>query len=153
MTTAPESKPTRKIRTAARAPRPLPGWMQVGVVLLLLVQGVQTALHFYNSRVAQTPSASSTQKLSGFTYYYRPDRLNTAAPQARTAYDPYARYNSGNMQPSFQYASTYFHTPSAVSLKRGQLSTLDKLEPVPLAGRQFEASPPMILVRRAVCVK
>jgi hypothetical protein len=122
MITAPESKSisTRlcRARKTLHTPRPLPVWMQVGVMALLLVNGVQTALHFYNSqgsRVAQTPSPSSTQKLSGFEYYYEPERLHTAAPQARNAYDPYARYN-GNMQPTFQYAGYYAHAPSAASV-------------------------------------
>jgi hypothetical protein len=107
MTTAPELKPTHHARRRiAHTPRPLPAWLQVGVVVLLLVNGVQTALHLYSSqgnRVTQTPPPSSTEKLSRFEYVYQPDRLNTAAPQERNAYDPYARF-SGNMQPSFQYA-------------------------------------------------
>jgi hypothetical protein len=41
MTTAPE-KPTRPARRMTSTPLRLPMWMQVGVVALLLVNGVQT---------------------------------------------------------------------------------------------------------------
>ena len=96
-------------------------WLPIaaGVVVLLLAQGVQTALHFYNSQVAQTPPASSTEKLSGFEYYYQPDRLSTAAPQERTAYDPYGAVramSSGSQLATFQYAGYYAHAPGAVSV-------------------------------------
>jgi hypothetical protein len=36
-----DAKPTRPDRLAAGAPRPVPGWLRVGVVVLLLVQGLQ----------------------------------------------------------------------------------------------------------------
>jgi hypothetical protein len=77
MTVAPELTPARNAHQKPHTPRPLPGWLQVGVVVLLLVQGVQTALHFYSGQVAQTPSASNAERLSGFEYYYQPDRLHT----------------------------------------------------------------------------
>jgi hypothetical protein len=69
------------MRRSVRAPLRLPMWMQVGVVALLLAQSVQTALHFYSSRVAQTAYASSPQNLSRFEYVYQPDRLHSATPQ------------------------------------------------------------------------
>lgn len=101
--------------------------MQVGVVVLLLVNGVQTAFHVYSSqasRVAQTPPPSSREQLSGFEYSYQPDRLvstaqttPSSAPQARYDYDPYGGPRAtGNMQPTFQYAATYAHAPSAMSV-------------------------------------
>jgi RHS repeat-associated protein len=94
-------------------------WMQIGVVALLLVNGVQTALHFYSSRVAQTAPASSPQNLSRFEYTYQPDRLISAAPQARNAYDPYGTVralSSGSQLATFQYSGYFAHAPSAVSV-------------------------------------
>ena len=137
MTAAPESISTHHARRTAHAPRPLPVWLQVGVVVLLLVQGVQTAIHFYSSQVAQTPPASSTEKLSGFTYYYEPDRLHTAAPQERNAYDPYGAVramSSGSQLATFQYAGYYAHAPGAVSV------TLMKAY-APSTGRWTERDP------------
>ena len=86
--------------------------MQMGVVVLLLAQGVQTAAHWYFAS-----AAPSTPPQAQFEYYYQPDNLRAAAPQERTAYDPYARY-SGNMQPAFQYANSsfYAHASSAMSV-------------------------------------
>ncbi len=98
MTTTTESKPTRHARPRPHVPRPLPVWLQVGVVLLLLVNGVQAAFHVYSgqgSRVAQTPPST--------------------APQLRYDYNPYGRA-SGNLSPAFQYAATYAHAPSAMSV-------------------------------------
>jgi hypothetical protein len=97
MTTAPESKSTRHARRTAHTPRPLPAWLQVGVVVLLLVNGVQTALHIYSgqgSRVAQTPPPSSREQLSGFEYSYQPDRLVSTA-QTTPSNAPQARYDYG----------------------------------------------------------
>jgi len=88
MTAAPDRKRIHSSRKTAYTPRPLPVWLQVGVVVLLLAQGVQTAIHFYNSQAAQTAPASSPEKLSGFEYVYQPDHLSAvrvqADPQART---------------------------------------------------------------------
>jgi hypothetical protein len=105
----------------------LPGWLQAGVVVLLLVNGVQTAFHVYSSQasgVPQIPPPSSPQKLSGFEYTYQPDRLVSAAqtpsstaPQARYDYNPYGSVRvSGNMQPTFQYSGYFAHAPSAGSV-------------------------------------
>jgi hypothetical protein len=122
MTAALKLNPTRNARPTARAPRPLPVWLQAGVLVLLLVQGVQTAVHFYSgqgSRVAQTPSALSTEQPSGFTYYYEPERLHSAAPQSRTAYDPYGTVralSSGSQLATFQYAGYYAHAPGTISV-------------------------------------
>jgi len=137
MIAAPELKTTRYARRTVRAPRPMPVWLQVGVVVLLLVQGVQTALHFYSSQVAQTPPASSTEKLSGFTYYYEPDRLHSATPQERTAYDPYGAVramSSGSQLATFQYAGYYAHAPGTVSLTPIHAYA-------PTAGRWIERDP------------
>jgi len=107
MTTAPELKSSRNARQKLHMPRPLPAWLQVGVVVLLLAQGVQTAAHWYFAS-----AAPSKTDLSRFEYVYQPDRLSSATPQERNAYDPYARY-SGNMQPSFlRYAGYYAHAGS-----------------------------------------
>jgi hypothetical protein len=125
MTTAPESTSTHHAarRQTAHTPRPLPAWLQVGVVVLLLVNGVQTALHLYSgqgSRVAQTPPPSSTDQLSRFEYTYTPDRLVSAAqttpstPQERVAYDPYRA--TANLSPAFQYAGYYAHAPGAMNV-------------------------------------
>jgi len=113
MTTATKSNPTRNARQRPHAPRPLPGWLQVGVVVLLLVQGVQTAAHWYSANAA--PSNPPSTELARFEYVYQPDRLNTAAPQARNAYDPYGRA-SGNLSPAFQYSAYYAHAPGAVNV-------------------------------------
>jgi hypothetical protein len=93
----------------------MPAWLQVGMVLLLLVQGVQTAAHWYSANAA--PSDPPSTDLSRFEYTYTPDRLSSAAPQARNAYDPYARY-SANLQPTFQYAGYYAHATGALSVTR-----------------------------------
>ncbi len=93
------------------------------MVVLLLVQGVQTAAHWYHDATSQVSSVTATQaspetaSLSRFEYVYQPDRLSSAAPQARNAYDPYGRA-AANMQSSFQYANSsfYTHAPSAVSV-------------------------------------
>jgi hypothetical protein len=110
MTIAPELKPIHRARQRPHAPQPLPVWMQVGVVVLLLVQGVQTAAHWYFAS-----AAPSTTDLSRFEYVYQPDRFNTAAPQARNAYDPYGRA-SGNLSPAFQYAGYYAHAPGTLTV-------------------------------------
>jgi len=84
------------------APRPLPSWLQVGVVLLLLWNGLQTITHRNEpSLTANTDQAApSTTPVARFAYSYNPDR--TIA--------------TGNMQPAFQYAGYYAHAPSTVNV-------------------------------------
>jgi hypothetical protein len=86
--------------------------MQVGVVALVLVQGGQTAAHWYFASAA--PST---------------------VPQARYDYDPYGRV-AANMQPAFQYANSsfYAHASSAVSLM-----SVHAYDPTP--GRWVERDP------------
>jgi hypothetical protein len=91
MTAAVDSTPARNARPRARAPRPLPVWLQVGVVVLVLAQGVQTVFHWSHDHATQ------------------------AAPLARFDYDPYGR-TAENMQPTFQYAGYYAHAPGAMSV-------------------------------------
>ncbi len=118
MTTAPELKPVHHARRrTVHAPRPLPVWLQVGAVLLLLWNGLQAIVHYNEpSLAANTDQAVPSAPQSRFEYFYQPDRLHSATSQVRTAYDPYARYNSGNMQPTFQYSGYYAHAPSAMSV-------------------------------------
>jgi hypothetical protein len=118
MIAAPELKPVHRARRTARAPRPLPVWLQVGVVVLLLAQGVQTAFHVYSSQVSSTTATQASPE-TRFEYYYQPDRLPSAAPQERTAYDPYGAVramSSGSQLATFQYAGYYAHAPGTVSL-------------------------------------
>jgi hypothetical protein len=94
----------------------MPAWLQVGAVLLLLWNGLQAIAHRHEpSLAANTAQAAPSAPLERFEYFYQPDRLHSATPQERRAYDPYARY-SGNMQSSFQYAGYYAHAPSTVSV-------------------------------------
>jgi hypothetical protein len=101
MTTAPESKSIsthHARRRTAPAPRPLPVWLQVGAVLLLLWNGLQAIIqhHGPSTTVTVNQSAPST-------------------PQARYDYDPYGR-TTANLQPTFQYAGYYAHGSGAVSV-------------------------------------
>jgi hypothetical protein len=126
MTATVDSNPTCNARQMAHAPRPLPMWMQVGVVVLLLAQGVQTAIHwsYDHARPASSVAATQNTSLSRFEYTYQPDRLVSAAqtspstvPQTRYDYNPYGSVRvSGNMQSSFQYSGSFAHAPSAVKV-------------------------------------
>jgi hypothetical protein len=100
MTITPESKSTRHVHRTTRAPRPLPVWLQVGVTVLLLAQGVQTAVHW--SHAATSQASVPHPPPERIAYYYQPDHLRA----------------SGNMSPAFQYANSsfYAHAPSAVSV-------------------------------------
>jgi RHS repeat-associated protein len=100
MTTAPESKSTttqHARRRTACAPRSLPVWLQAGVVLLLLWNGLQAIIHHNGS------SSTTTDQTAPIT------------PQARYDYDPYGR-TTANMQPTFQYAGYYAHAPGTVTV-------------------------------------
>jgi RHS repeat-associated protein len=99
MTVATESIPTRHARRAAHAPRPLPGWLQVGVVLLLLWNGLQMITHRNEpSLAANTDQTAPSSPQARFAYTYQPDDLRA----------------TGNMQPAFQYAGYYAHASSAM---------------------------------------
>jgi hypothetical protein len=85
-------------RSTVRAPRPLPGWLQAGVVVLLLAQGVLTAVHWSQAHASATRSMAAIQdtSLAQFEYTYQPDNLRVqgaaqTASQARYDYDPYDR--------------------------------------------------------------
>jgi hypothetical protein len=91
----------------------MPVWLQVGVVVLLLVQGVQAAAHWYSVNTASSNPPST--ELSRFEYFYQPDRLHSATPQERNAYDPYGRA-SGNLSSAFQYSAYYAHASGAVTV-------------------------------------
>jgi len=102
MTTASNANPPRHARRTAHVPRPLPVWLQVGVVLLLLWNGLQAIIHHNEPPLTANAdqAAPSTTPAARFDYYYTPDR--TIA--------------TGNMQPTFQYAGYYAHAPSAVNV-------------------------------------
>ena len=120
MTAAPELKPARHARRTTHAPRPLPVWLQVGVVLLLLWNGLQAITHRHEpSLAANADQAASSAPQSRFEYFYQPDRLHSATPQERNAYDPYGAVramSSGRQLATFQYAGYYAHAPGAVSV-------------------------------------
>lgn len=120
MTAAPESIPTRHARRMAHAPRPMPVWLQVGVVLLLLWNGLQAIVHLNGpSLTANTDQAApSTAPQAQFEYFYQPDRLHSAPPQERNAYDPYGAVramSSGSQLATFQYAGYYAHAPGTMT--------------------------------------
>ncbi len=98
MTVAPQSVPTRHARRMMHTPRPLPIWLQVGAVLLLLWNGLQMIVHHNGPSLA----ASTAQAAP-------------SAPQARYDYDPYGRATA-NLQPTFQYAGYYAHAPGTISV-------------------------------------
>ncbi len=62
MTTAPDLNRIHHSRPTAHTPRPLPVWLQVGIVVLVLVQGVQTAAHWYHAATSQVSSVTATQE-------------------------------------------------------------------------------------------
>jgi hypothetical protein len=79
----------------------MPVWLQVGVVLLLLWNGLQMIVHHPEPSVpANTVQVAPSAPQERIAYYYQPDHLHA----------------SGNMQSSFQYAGYYAHAPSAMSV-------------------------------------
>jgi len=98
MNTILDFKPTQQTCPRAHTPRPLPGWLQIGVVLLLLWNGLQAIVHH-----------------SGPSLAANTDQAAQNVPQARYDYNPYGRA-TGNMQPTFQYAGYYAHAPGTVSV-------------------------------------
>ena len=98
----------------------MPVWLQAGVVLLLLWNGLQAIVHLNEpSLAANTAQAASSAPQSRFEYFYQPDRLHSATPQERNAYDPYGAVramSSGRQLATFQYAGYYAHAPGAVSV-------------------------------------
>jgi hypothetical protein len=71
MTAATESKPTRHARRTAHVPQPLPVWLQVGIVLLLLWNGLQAIVHHNgpSTTTAADQTAPSTTPAARFDYY------------------------------------------------------------------------------------
>jgi len=98
----------------------MPVWLQVGAVLLLLWNGLQMIVHRSESSLAaNTAQAAPSAPQTRFEYYYQPDRLSSAAPQERTAYDPYGAVramSSGSQLATFQYSAYYAHAPGAMSV-------------------------------------
>jgi hypothetical protein len=78
----------------------LPGWLQAGVLLLLLWNGLQAIIHHNGSSSTATANQTAPSTTARVDYYYTPDRLNT----------------TGNMQPTFQYAGYYAHAASAMKV-------------------------------------
>ncbi len=99
MTTIPDTKPTRLNRLKAHAPRPMPGWLQVGVVSLLVVQVLQMLTHHNGPSLSANAAPGSTPS-ARIDYFYQPDDLSSARSQP----------------PAFPYASEYAHAPGAVNL-------------------------------------
>jgi hypothetical protein len=80
---------------AARAPRPLPGWLQAGVVLLFLVQGLQMLTH-HNGPSLSANAAPGTSPPASLAYVYEPAGV----------------IDAGGAQAAFPYSSHYAHAAS-----------------------------------------
>ncbi len=105
---------------------------------MLLWNGLQMIVHRSEpSLAANTDQAAPSAPQSQFEYFYQPDRLHSAEPQSRTAYDPYGTIramSSGSQLATFQYSASYFHAPGAMSVMHMKAYA-------PSAGRWVERDP------------